>query len=378
MLLKAHELPEIVNGKPIPKPQTDFFKAPAWWLTEPQRVEEFCRSLPGVEVEEIGRTAGGRPIIAAAWGPREILPDRTCNTVGAALGAANPAAYYGKGQRAHQVLMFVGAAHGSEFEGTVAALNYLNIIVTGEDLLHRKQEAMAAEGRNLRFIVIPFINVDGRERTLEHRHSIGVGGEKNENVDYFGLITQGLFKNGDVLHWPQSKLYQPMTEDRFLFFGSYVNDAGVNLVYDCQLGPDMQPENAAMIRYCRREKPDCVILSHSNNGSLVEPAAAFMPAHFQRFSAQIAALVGMRCRRAGLAKHAIAQPRHSIFEPLAFYQSDALYHACGALPLLIEFPYGYGKVPDSHEGLLDIGLNVIDEIAAFGNRYRFRPRDPSK
>jgi hypothetical protein len=349
---------------------------PSWWITEPDRVRQHLESLEGVEVEEIGRTAGGRPIIAAAWGPREILPELTCNTVAAAFGASDSSAYYGKGQRQRQVLMLIGAAHGTEFEGTLAALNYMNIIVTGKDLLGRPQEAMAQEGRQLRFILIPFLNVDGRERAINQKHFIGTG--LGDNLNYFGLITQGLFRNGDVLHWPQSKLYQPMTEDRFLYFGSYVNDAGVNLVYDCPLGPDMQPESAAMIRYCRREMPDCVILSHSNGGSLVEPAPAFVPSHFRQYSAQIAALVGMRCRRAGLARHGIAQPRHSIFEGMGFYQSDALYHACGCLPVLVEFPYGYAKNPDSHEALLDIGLNVIDEIAAFGNRYGFRPRDPSK
>lgn len=375
MLLKAHELPDVVNGKKLPKPDIDFSQVPSWWITEPDRVRQHLESLPGVTVEEIGRTAGGRPIIAAAWGEREILPDRTCNTVSAALGASDSSAYYGKGQRQRQVLLFVGAAHGTEFEGTIAATNYMTIIATGKDLLGREQPAMAEEGRKLRFIVIPFLNVDGRERAINQKHFIGTC---DKNIDHFSMITQGLYQNGDVLHWPQSKLYQPMTEDRFLFFGTYVNDAGVNLVYDCQLGPDMQPENAAMIRYCRREMPDCVILSHSNGGSLVEPAAAFVPTHYQRFSAQIAALAGMRCRRAGLPKHAIAQPRHSIFEPLSFYQSDALYHACGCLPLLVEFPYGHMKNPDKHETLLDIGLNVIDEIAAFGNRYRFRPRDPSK
>ena len=59
-----------------------------------------------------------------------------------------------------------------------------------------------------------------------------------------------------------------------------------------------------------------------------------------------------------------------------FYQTDAIYHACGVLPLLVEFPCGYQNFPDNHGDILDIGLTVLDEISAFGNRYRFRPTDP--
>ena len=372
MVLKASQLPAVVNGKTLPKPNADFARVPPWWLTEPQRVRAFLESLPGVEVEEIGRTAGGRPIIAAAWGEREMLEGRTCNTPAAAFAAGNGSVFYGKGDRQRQVLMFLGAAHGTEFEGTVAAVNYMSIIATGKDLRGRPQEAMAEHGRKYRFIVVPFLNVDGRERAIEQKHFINV------EMEWFSMVTQGVWQNGDILHWPDSKLYQPMTEDRFLYFGTYVNDAGVNLVYDCQLGADMQPENAAMLRYCRREMPDCVILSHSNHGSLVEPGGSFMPWYYRRYGDQIAAVVGMRCHKAGLPKDKIAQVRHGLFGELSFYQSDAVYHACGALPLLVEYPYGYQNLPDNCETILDIGLTVIDEIAAFGNRYRLRPRDPAK
>jgi hypothetical protein len=34
------------------------------------------------------------------------------------------------------------------------------------------------------------------------------------------------------------------------------------------------------------------------------------------------------------------------------------------------------NVPDSHSDILDIGLTVLEEVCAFGARYRFRPADP--
>jgi hypothetical protein len=357
--------------KPPPVPKMDPYHAPPWWLTQPKEIRDFLESLDGVRVAEIGKTAGGRTIIAAEWGEREMLPGATCDSLAAAIGAGDTAVFYGKGERKRQVFLFLGAAHGTEYEGTVAALNYLNIIVTGKDLLGREQPQMAEEGRQHRFLIIPILNVDGRERALDHRHFIGV------DPDYFGMITQGMFQDGRVLHWPESKLYQPMTRDRFKLFGTYVNDAGVNLVYDSPFASGCQPETDALIRYCRREMPDCVMLSHSNNGSLVCEPSSYIPAHYKQRVAQISAVVGMRCRRAGFAKFGIPQSATSYAGEM-FYQTDAVHHACGALPVMVEFPEGWQNLPDNHKDILDIGLAVIDEVCAFGNRYRFRPRDPKR
>ena len=357
------------KAKPrLPKPGIDPTQAPPWWLTKPAEIRGFLDSLKGVEVEEIGRTAGGRPIVAAAWGEREMLPGRTSSSLASAIAGGDPAAFYGKGERKQQVLLFVGAAHGTEFEGTVAALSFLNVLATGRDLRGRRQPELAAEGRKHRFLIIPILNVDGRERALDHVHWI------NCDPDYFSMVSQGINAKGKILQWPDGKLLFPRPKsDRLL--GTYYNDAGVNLPYDAALGADCQPENAALLRYARREMPDCVILSHSNNGSLVEPASSFIPRHFRQRSEQIAAVVGMRCARESYVKFRVPKAPTS-YAGDVFYQSDALYHACGALPLTIEFPCGWQNLPDNFSDILDVGLTVLGEVCAFGARYRFRPLDP--
>ncbi|MBN1670891.1 MAG: hypothetical protein JXR37_07655 [Kiritimatiellae bacterium] len=356
-------------GVALPLPGMDPRQAPPWWLTKPNEIRDFLESLEGVEVEEIGRTAGGRVLVAAAWGEREMLPGATSSSLCQALAGRDPTAFYGKGERQRQVLLFVGATHGTEFEGTVAMLNYLNIVVTGQDLLGREWPAMAEEGRKHRFLIIPLLNVDGRERALDHVSWINV------NPDYFSMITQGMHQSGEIVRWPASKLYQPMTAADFRIVGTYMNDAGINLCGEPPLGADAQPETTALLRYCRREKPDGVLFSHSNNGTLVLSPSAFIPSHYRQRVAQIAALVGMRCRRAGLAKSGITQrPVEQSGE--VWSQEPMVYHACGALPLVSEFPQGWLNRPDSHRDILDIGLHVIDEICAFGSRYRFRPTDP--
>ena len=189
------------------------------------------------------------------------------------------------------------------------------------------------------------------------------------------MVSQGRKKNGEILTWPSSKLLHPIPKDEMAILGTYYNDAGVNLVYDAPFGADCQPETTALIRYGRQEMPDLVILSHSNNGSLVDSPSAYIAAHYRLRAAEIAALVGMRCAREGFPKFAIPQLPDGYAGP-QFYQGDGIYHACGALPVLIEFPCGWQNLPNNHGAILDIGLAVLDEISAFGGRYRFRPRDP--
>src|SRR6185503_3160356 len=91
-------------------------------------------------------------------------PNKTSVSLSSALSGGSAAAFYGDGERKRQTLMFLGNAHGIEFEGTVAALHMLNVIVTGRDLRGRKWPRMQRDGRKLRIVVIPTFNMDGRLR----------------------------------------------------------------------------------------------------------------------------------------------------------------------------------------------------------------------
>jgi hypothetical protein len=351
------------------KGYVDTRKAPKWWLSRPAEVEEFLRGLKGVKVEEIGHSAGGHPIIMASYGKREDLPGRTCASLAAAIAGGDPEAFYGKGARKRQGFCFVGAAHGTEFEGTVAAANVFNILATGKDLRGRKWPRLQKEARKLRFTFIPFLNMDGRMRFDEIRHIV------NAHPEDGGLISQGLYKDGTRLKWPTSKLTWPLPLEKLEILGSYFNDNGINLVYDNGIGGTCQPETAALVRFIKEEMPDCVMLSHTNNGSLICEISSFIPAHFRQRVAQISAVAGMACAEAGYAKSAIVE-RTDTYAGQIFYQADMIYHACGALPLLAEFPCGYQNNPPTHGEVLDICLKVIEETISFGTAKGFRPRDP--
>ncbi|MFP4056817.1 MAG: M14 family zinc carboxypeptidase [Candidatus Brocadiia bacterium] len=345
--------------------------APPWWLTRPREIRDFLESLDGVEVEEIGTTGGGRPIVAAGWGGREEPRGRTSASLASAIAGGDPAAFFGEGEREKQTILFVGATHGTEWDGTVAALHYLNILATGRDLLGREWPEVARRGRAHRFFLIPILNVDGRERALHHVHWIGC------DPDYFMDVSQGVWASGEGLRWPTAKRHCPIPTDEVRVLGTYYNDNGVNLVYDVPFGGDGQPETTALLRACRREVPDLVVLSHSNHGSLVEPPASFIPDTWKQKVVQMGAAVGVRCHREGFAKSGIPSRVRSYAGDI-FCQTDAVYHACGAVPLLIEFPCGWAGVPATHREILDIGLAVLDELALFGARYGFRPEVSSE
>ena len=344
----------------------DTRRAPDWWLSRPDEVEAYLRSLKGVEVFEVARSPGGRPVIAAAWGEREDLPGRTSRSLASATAGGAVDAFYGQGTRERQGFTFVGAAHATEFEGTVAALNFLNVVVTGKDLRGRRWPRMAAEGRKLRIVIIPFLNIDGRERYREIRHFIGVDG------DAYQRITQGTWKDGERIVYPRSKRYWPMPPDQVGEMGSYYNDAGYNLVYDAGFGDDCQPETRGLVRLLKEEMPDCVLCSHTNNGNLVQQTSCFVPDHYRFHTAEMGACVGTRCFREGMKKFGL--PR--LFYPFTFYQTDMIFHVCGALPFIVEFPCGWQSIPDNHDEVLDICMYALEEIVAFGTLYGFRPREP--
>jgi len=324
------------------------------------------RALPDVYIETIGHSAGGKPIIAGTFGEPDDLPGRTSMSLASARGAKAPAAFYGQGRRKRQHVVFIGAAHGTEFEGTVAMLNVLTAIITGEDLRGRAYPQLHRLKDRLRITVIPFLNIDGRMRYPEVRHFCPL------DRHHYETVTSGVLDDGTIQGWLELKQLVPQPLERVRTLGSYFNDAGINLVYDDFFG-DPQPETRAMMNLCRREMPDAVLLSHSNRGTLIEHAVSYIPRSFQLKLAQLSGAVAHTCAKLGMTRELVARP-----EPYCgqvFYQSDALHHHCGTLPIMIEFPAG--ETPPakqwSLDDLLDLGIAAIQEVLVFGDNFAFRP-----
>jgi len=349
-----------------------FLQAPDWWPSSIDTAEKFLKNLDGIEVKEIGRSAGGRPIVAAIWGEKEPIETTSISLHSSlASGVGNPdptnifpESFYGK-RRRKQVMIFQGDIHGAEIEGTVAALNFLNVLVQGKDLRGKRWEKLKNEASNMRIIVIPFANPDGRAR-IPTMHLSGATDELGQ------AVTMGLWKDGTIIKYPDHKNVYPMPIDKVLMLGGYFNDNGFNLQYDFCL-PHRQPETEALCQFYLDERPDVVIVGHSDAGSLVDAPDPFLQVPFRYMQSRIGGVIRERILREG---YPITRSSWIDLPSLGsphFNQATSIYHCSGALPLLVEFPNGHPNNPVNLEQILDIGLLIFEELCFFGNRDGFRP-----
>ena len=350
------------------------FEAPEFWVGGLAECNEFMAGLEGVEVTEIGRSAGGRPILAGAIGAKEPL-ERASTSLSSSMGGAGsqgfdrekllPPSFFGETPHEKPVLILQGNIHGSEIAGTVAGMNALNVLVHGVDLRGRKQEPLREVLSKMRFVVIPHANPDGRAHWEPAKHLTGIP------KDLAQFVTQGTLPDGTRLAWPSCKSIFPIPLGGQL--GSYYNDAGVNLNHDRWLDADRAPETDALLSYYLDEMPDAVIMAHTDQGTLVGSAPPYVPAYIQGWHSRIGGAVYHAVREAGLP--VFSYPHWGVAGGMtrAFTQADAVYHQCGAMPILCEFPSSTTGHDLTMATILDVGLAALAAMAAYGVEFGFRP-----
>jgi len=216
--------------------------------------------------------------------------------------------------------------------------------------------------------VVPHANPDGAARNpLAHECQL--------DEELMKHCTFGTWEDGSPVEYADSKAYFPMPIERMKRIGSYFNDNGVNLVLDNVFSSDAQPENRALADLYLSEKPDCVVLSHNDAGSLVGDPLPFLPPGVQTRQAQLGAIVGFRFYKEGRFRHRIPLVGPGEAVPSAFSQFTVPHYVCGAVPLMIEFPGGVAE-DETLDVLLDYGLDIHEELFTFGNAYSFRPEPP--
>ena len=352
------------------------FEAPDFWVSGLQECYDFIRALPAMEVMQIGNSAGGRPILAAAWGEREPLK-RTSTSLSSSLGAAGgkgwdfggphlyPNSFFGEKPREKPVLVIQGNLHGSEIEGTVATMSLLNLLAHGTDLRGRKHARLLAEARKMRIVVIPHANADGRARWEPAKHLETATHEQQQRV------TMGRLADGTELKWPSCKEIFPIPPGGLL--GAYYTDAGVNLNHDRFLDADRAPETDALLSFYLEEMPDAVVIAHTDQGTLLGSAPPCVPQEIQVLHDRIAGAVAAAIRQRRLPIQSYPQMTRPGGFTRAFTQPDAVYHQCGATPLMVEFPCNTKGNNLDFDTILDVGLCVLETIIIFGNDLGFRP-----
>jgi hypothetical protein len=229
---------------------------PSFWVSSLADVQRFLDArIHRGQVQEIGRSAGKRPLRAVFYGrPRA---GKGTTTYSGSAGFGDVRAWLGP-DFARKVYFGFAGVHGFELEGIVGMMNLLAVLETGDDLRGKPWPQLAAAARALdRVILLPVTNVDGRARVpirmLPHR---GRDGTVNEYFDTGGK------PDGTLIGWPQCKEYIPLDFSKTQFPGGYPKDAGVNIQHDDFLGA-RQPETQALFDLVARERPDLTLNMHT-------------------------------------------------------------------------------------------------------------------
>ncbi len=346
-----------------------FFEAPDFWKTEWDEVNAFLEDLKTDQVWEFGRSQGGRPIRAAAFGEKE--PIKRSNNPYSAAAAGHLEDFFDPDRRSRPVVVVIGPIHGAELEGCATCLNFAHLIEQGTDLRGRKWDELRELAHEMRVVIVPIAQPDGRIRAGV-RHLVG---GTPEDVNYYD---QGS-ANGESLAWEDYLRMNPVPPGRVSYLGGYFNDAGVNIDLDDFLSLDRAPETSALMDLVRDETPDCFVVLHGHGpGPWIASPNALIPKRCQYHQIQIATLVAERHRREGLrpARKLITEVRQSGYSG-TINLPTALHYVCGGLPLAFEFPHGIKKFPYTFDEILDIGMTMLEELLRYTMEARYMPRRPT-
>lgn len=352
---------------------TPWTKCPPFWLAKRDMGQPFIDSLKQATVKTIGKSAGGREIVALEYGEKESL-DATSDNLHSSLAAKivppdptdiYPKSFYGSKRRRKPVVVLQGGIHGGELTGTVASLNLCRVIETGKDVRGKAWPKLAELARQTRISIIPWLNPDATDRWP-------IPNTAGCPAELYGRCTQGVAKDGKKYSYPAVKNVFPIPPDQTAFMGCYYNDAGVNLQYDI-FTVHRQPETTAWMEYYLQEKPDGVMIFHCNAGSMIGPPSHYLPIGHQITESRLAGAVRNRLIKENLPNGRVSWAGLPGMGKPFIEQMTATYMVCGALPIMVELTCGCKEYFVSLDQMLDIGLITIEELLLFAHTDGLRP-----
>jgi hypothetical protein len=335
--------------------------APSFYRTSLKAVGEILDGIKVGTVRGIGLSAGTRALQAVCYGGEEPIT-RTAN-LSSALASGKPESFFG-GKKGKRTLMIVSCVHGAEMESIAAVLNLINVLETGKDLRGQPWGAITELAQDLRIIIVPVANPDGRARVPADDPTRWSNAEMEK-------YRHGLWEDGSEITWPACKAWHPMPRGRVSFLGGYFNDRGVNPTHGVFLDPALAPETHALLGLASEEAPDCVLDLHScGSGPFMIVGGGFIPESYRRRQYYIdgvyrSALAGRNLRPKPWAVEGSEQ---------ALTLNDAYFHVCHALPLLFEGAYGAYKDNIQTPGeIVDTYLTMFEAVMGVGKREGFKP-----
>ena len=346
-LIETHGVKTLTSALPVP----------TWWTSHATQISAFLkRRVDPRCLQTLAVSPGHRAVKYAAYGTAEPHL-RGSSNFNSAVGAGDSAAYFRRQSRRSPCLLILAGVHGAEVEGMIGALSILSIIETGKDLRGRAHPAFAAKLQQLRLLVIPLANPDGRAR-VPYAGWVGLPAAEMHRVN------QGTRRDGTIYNWPDCKKIHPMRGD-VGFLGGYFDDDGVNLMHDEWSAP-MSATTKNLLKLVRDEAPDVVLNCHSYDGIPVMLPLAYAPAAVERKIKDFTASYYHRLDRAGIS-HKSALPKPLSQEPVSappqsLNLTSMLYHVGAALPMTFESPHGLIDQPGrfSYRQILDLHHLLVE------------------
>lgn len=337
---------------------------PEWWCSDADQInDEFARSVKRGKVSNLAISPGNRPIQQVCYGDPEPDCKGTAN-LNSAVGSGNKNAYVDRTARNRPVMVVLAGIHGHEVEGIVSAMSLIRIMETGADLLGQDQVELADKLNQLRLVIVPLCNPDGRAR-VPYRGWVGL---PQDEMTRWG---QGTRKNGELYRWQPSKAVHPMVGDVGLL-GAYFDDHGINMMHDDWADP-MSMTTKAVLQLVATEGPDCLINLHSYSFAPGILATAYTSLEHEQRLHSFCEKYYARLSNLGLRHNTFP---HRMFGPLAdpkrrspsFNLQSMLYHVGTDFSILYESPhgvtsasadFGYKEILEVHHQLFDLAADEV-------------------
>ncbi len=305
---------------------------PSYWKTDLEYIKNAYEGAKKcTEKRILCQSAGNRPVYMLAYGEKKKLG--TAN-LSSALGARDKGCFAPEKQT--KCVILIGAVHGQETEGVAAITNLISLLETGVDLAGKHNDALLEAAENIRLVIVPVANADGRAR-VEPDCMIG---KSFAELRYWG---QGTWKDGSPCNWPDCKRVHPIKEAAG-FLGGYYNDDGVNLMHDNFFHP-MARETQAILDLCESEAADFVL--HLHGGGNIK--GGMLPTDYVTAECSLAIeALYQRCQAVGDQEgleffHGAIPGVPTGKNPPSFNLVSATHHVCGGIAACYE----------SNEGILD-------------------------
>ena len=333
---------------------------PDWWRSSAEDVDHMLGAARKGTVRRLALSHGGRHVRCVVYGQWEEDRMGPAN-FNSALAAGRPEAYCRRSGGARPVLFVLAGVHGQEVEGIAAALSLIKIMETGTDAMGNDRSSLKSRLEQMRLIIIPLANPDGRARMPY----AGWAGLPGSEMTKWG---QGTRANGEPYGWPGCKAVHPMRGDVGLL-GAYFDDAGVNLMHDTWHAP-MSDVTKAILTLVADEGPDMLLNLHSHSFHPHILPENYIPVTAKRSLNQFARACYAKMHASGYKTGPL--PGTTADEtngpvPPPFALNSMLWHTGCGMPVLYESPHGCtGHVePYGYEDILLLHHMLFDCAAEY-------------